>query len=134
MFISGVNDTSNKLFGGVNDMLTNLSPVSTTPAINLCHGFLVIGSVVDTGDKFIIGVIGTAEHYKTVLTIPACLDLKMKNKQKFNLQEYSKVHSSKLLTKYEKNYASKFSSFIAGIVDTCSAQPGQNGATQQAPS
>jgi hypothetical protein len=39
----------------------NLSAVSTTPAINLCHGFAVIGGVVDTGDKFITGVIDTTE-------------------------------------------------------------------------
>ncbi len=30
-----------------------LSPVSTTPAINLCHGFSVIAGVVDTGEQFI---------------------------------------------------------------------------------
>jgi len=41
--------------------LTNLSAVSLTPAINLCHGFSLIGGVVDTGDKFITGVVGTAE-------------------------------------------------------------------------
>ncbi len=27
-----------------------------TPAINLCHGFSLIGGVVDTGDKFISSV------------------------------------------------------------------------------
>jgi hypothetical protein len=56
-FIAGVNDTAKKLFTGVND----------------------------TADKFFAGVNDTAD--KTVLTIPACLDLKMKNKQKFNLQK-----------------------------------------------
>jgi hypothetical protein len=56
-FIAGVNDTTKKLFSGVND----------------------------TADNFFAGVNNTA--YMTVLTIPACLDLKMKNKQKFNLQE-----------------------------------------------
>jgi hypothetical protein len=35
----------------------NLSPVSLTPAINLCHGFSVIAGVVDTGEQFIV-VIG----------------------------------------------------------------------------
>jgi hypothetical protein len=30
----------------------NISPMSLTPAINPCSGFLVIGVVVDTGDKF----------------------------------------------------------------------------------
>jgi hypothetical protein len=29
--------------------------VSTTPAINLCHGFSVIDGVVDTGEQFIAG-------------------------------------------------------------------------------
>jgi hypothetical protein len=56
--------------------------VTTTPAITLFHG------VVDTGQtqkylknlKFFPGVNDIAD--KTVLTIPACLDLKMKNKQK----------------------------------------------------
>jgi hypothetical protein len=41
--------------------LRNLSVVSLTPAINLCHGFSLIGDVVDTGDKFITGVVDTAE-------------------------------------------------------------------------
>jgi hypothetical protein len=41
--------------------------------------------VNDTTDKFLAGVNDTANE--TVLTIPACLDLKMKNKQKFHLQE-----------------------------------------------
>jgi hypothetical protein len=36
--------------------------VSTTPAINLCPGFSVIGSVVDTGDKYFSGVVDTAEQ------------------------------------------------------------------------
>jgi hypothetical protein len=46
---------------------------------------------VDTGQKypkslkFIAGVNDNAD--KTVLTIPACLGLKMKNKQKLNLRE-----------------------------------------------
>jgi hypothetical protein len=30
---------------------TNLSPVSTTPAINLFREFSVISGIVDTGDK-----------------------------------------------------------------------------------
>jgi hypothetical protein len=33
--------------------LTNLSAVLLTPAINLCHGFSLIGGVIDTSDKFI---------------------------------------------------------------------------------
>jgi hypothetical protein len=40
MFITGVNDSHDKLF-----------PVSTTPAINPCHGFSVTASVVDTSEK-----------------------------------------------------------------------------------
>jgi hypothetical protein len=57
-FIAGVNDSAEKkLFTGVSD----------------------------TVDKFFANVNDTAD--KTVLTITACLDLKMINKQKFNLQE-----------------------------------------------
>jgi hypothetical protein len=41
--------------------LTNLSVVLLTPAINLCHGFLLIGSVINSSDKFITGVVDTAE-------------------------------------------------------------------------
>jgi hypothetical protein len=41
--------------------LLNLSAVSLTPTIKLCHGFSLIGSVVDTGNKFITGVVDTAE-------------------------------------------------------------------------
>jgi hypothetical protein len=33
-------------------LLTKLSPVSTTPVINLCHGFSVINGVVDTGNNY----------------------------------------------------------------------------------
>jgi hypothetical protein len=42
-------------------LLINLSPVSLTPAINLCHGFLVIAGVADTGDKSICGDNDTGE-------------------------------------------------------------------------
>jgi hypothetical protein len=48
MFITGVVDTGDKLFSGVND-------TGETPAINLCHGFLVIAGVVDTGEQVIAG-------------------------------------------------------------------------------
>jgi hypothetical protein len=41
MFITSVNDTSNKLFTGINN--TGNNP---------CHGFSVITGVVDTSDKF----------------------------------------------------------------------------------
>ncbi len=51
-------------------LLTNLSVVTRTPKINLCHGFSVIGGVVDTGDKFITGVIDTAEQLSPVTTTP----------------------------------------------------------------
>jgi hypothetical protein len=49
---------------------TNLSAVSLTPAINLRHGFSLKGSVVDTGDKFITGVVDTAEKLSPVATTP----------------------------------------------------------------
>ncbi len=54
-FITGINDTAEKLFSGVND----------------------------TADKFIGGVVDTGD--KKVLPILACLHLKIKNKQKFIL-------------------------------------------------
>jgi hypothetical protein len=41
--------------------LTNLSAVSLTLAINLCHGFSLIGGVVDTAHKIITGVVDTPE-------------------------------------------------------------------------
>jgi hypothetical protein len=41
--------------------LTNLSAVSLTAAIIFCHGFSLIGGVVDTSDKFITGVVEIAE-------------------------------------------------------------------------
>jgi hypothetical protein len=50
MFISGVNDTRDKLSPVPTTLLSNLSPLSTTLAINLCHGFSVISGAVDTGD------------------------------------------------------------------------------------
>jgi hypothetical protein len=52
MFITGVNDTGEKLFSGVNDTGKKFI-VSLTRAISPCHGFSVIAGVVDTGDKFI---------------------------------------------------------------------------------
>jgi hypothetical protein len=50
--------------------LTNLSEVSTTPPINLYHRFFLIGSVVDTGKKFITGVIDTTEKLSPVTMTP----------------------------------------------------------------
>jgi hypothetical protein len=41
----------------------SLSAVSLTPAINPCHGFSVIAGVVDTGDKFITGVNDTGKQF-----------------------------------------------------------------------
>jgi hypothetical protein len=46
MFITGVNDTGNKLFSGVNDTGKNLSPVSLTQVNNL-----YFPGVVDTVQK-----------------------------------------------------------------------------------
>jgi hypothetical protein len=51
-----------KYIGGVNDMAKKLPTV-----------------VNETADKFFVGVNDTAD--KTVLTKPACLDLKIKKKQ-----------------------------------------------------
>jgi hypothetical protein len=68
MFISGVNDPADKLFGGANDTADKLSLVSMTPVINLCHGFSVISSVIDTSKKFISGVVDTAEQLSPVTT------------------------------------------------------------------
>ncbi len=58
--------------------------------------------------EYTIRTVSTFFADKTLLTIPSCLDLKMKNKQKFNLHN----------TKYEKMYTSNFSSFIGVVVDT----------------
>jgi hypothetical protein len=58
MFITGVNDTGEKLFSGVND--TGEKFIASV--INPCHGFSVIAGVNDTGDKFIAGVVDTAEQ------------------------------------------------------------------------
>ncbi len=52
MFITGVNDTGDKLFTGVKNTADKFM---LTPAINPCHGFLVIAGVIDTGEKFITG-------------------------------------------------------------------------------
>jgi hypothetical protein len=44
MFITGINDTDDKLF-----------------TINPCHGFSVIAGVVDTGDKLISDIVDSDE-------------------------------------------------------------------------
>jgi hypothetical protein len=49
----------------------NLSPVSLTPAINLCHGFSVIAGVVDTGEQFITGDNNTGNNFVAGDTTPA---------------------------------------------------------------
>jgi hypothetical protein len=105
--IAGDNDTCDKFFAGINDTSEQLSLVTMTPAITFFPGVVNTGQkysksqkfivhvndianklfngVNDTADKFFAGVQDTTE--KTVMTIPACLELKMKNKQKFNLQQ-----------------------------------------------
>jgi hypothetical protein len=44
--------------------------VLTTPAINPCHGFSVIASVVETVDKFITGVIDTSKNFAPFHAVP----------------------------------------------------------------
>jgi hypothetical protein len=105
--ITSDNDSCDKFFTVINDTGEQLSLVTTTPVITFFPRVVDTGQkypkslkfiagvndttkkrfsgVNDTADNFFAGVNDTA--YKTVLTIPACLDLKMKNKQKFNLQE-----------------------------------------------
>jgi hypothetical protein len=89
--------TCDKFFTG-QQHCEQLSLVTTTPVITF------FPSAVDTGQKYqktpkiycrcqrhceklFSGVNDTPN--KTMLKIPACLDLKIKNKQKFNLQEQS---------------------------------------------
>ncbi len=51
MFISGVNDTADKLFGVANDTADKfITSVNDTGDLS-CQGFSVIGGVVDIGDK-----------------------------------------------------------------------------------
>jgi hypothetical protein len=61
LFITGVNDTGNKLFSGVTDTGKNLLPL--TPAINLGHGFSVIPGVIDTGEQFFTGDNDTGNNF-----------------------------------------------------------------------
>jgi hypothetical protein len=51
MFISGVNDTGKNCSVVSTTQLKNLSLMSMTPAINLCHRFSLIGGVIDTGEQ-----------------------------------------------------------------------------------
>jgi hypothetical protein len=52
----------------------NCSAVSTTLAINLCHGFSLIGGVVDTGDKFITGVVDNITTIPVITFFPGVVD------------------------------------------------------------
>jgi hypothetical protein len=67
-FMAGVYNTAEKLFSDVNDTAEKL-----------------FRGVNTTANKFFANVNNIAD--KTVLTIPACIDLKMKNKQKCNKQQ-----------------------------------------------
>jgi hypothetical protein len=44
--------------------------VSSTPAINPCHRFSVIAGTIDTGDKFVAGVVDIGEQLLPVTTTP----------------------------------------------------------------
>jgi hypothetical protein len=64
MLLSGVNNTGDYLFGGVK--AKNLSPMSTTPAINPCHREITkslkfFAGVNDTVDKLFGGVNNTGD-------------------------------------------------------------------------
>ncbi len=59
---TGVNDTSDKLFSGIND--------TGEKFICLFHGFSVIAGVVDTGEQFIAGDNDTGEQLSPVTTTP----------------------------------------------------------------
>jgi hypothetical protein len=64
MFITGVNDTGDKLFSGVND-----------------NGEKFIAGVIDTGEQFIFHRCRSYRSEKKSLNLPilACLHIKMKN-------------------------------------------------------
>jgi hypothetical protein len=97
MFITHVNDNSDKLVSGVNDTSETLSPVSLTPVNNIYFPGVVdtvqkktkslkfIVGVNDTAKKLFTGVNDTADKFfggvshtgdKRVLPILACLHLK----------------------------------------------------------
>jgi hypothetical protein len=99
--IAGDNDTCDKFFASINDTGEQISLVTMTPVITFFPGVIDTGQKIqkskiycwsqklfsgvnNIADKFFSGVNDTSD--KTVLTIPACLYLKMKNKQRFNLQ------------------------------------------------
>jgi hypothetical protein len=79
MFITGVNDTSDKLFTGVNDTGDKfiVGDNFLTPSSNPCHRFSVIAGVVDTGNKFLTGINDTGEQLSRVTTTPAITLLPM---------------------------------------------------------
>jgi hypothetical protein len=105
--LAGDNNTCDKFFAGINNTDEQLSLLTTTPATTFFPGVVDTGQKYPKSLKFIDGVNNTADKLfsdfidtakklfagvndiadKTELTIPACLDLNMKNKQKFNLQE-----------------------------------------------
>jgi hypothetical protein len=91
MFITGVNDAGYKLFTGVNG--------TGDKFVKPFHGFLVIAGVINTGEQL-------------------SLAYTWKGKLSKNSIYKCKALSTKLLTKYEKMYISKFFSFIAAVVDT----------------
>jgi hypothetical protein len=64
MFITGVNDTGEKLFSGVN----NTGEKFIAGVISPYHEFSVIAGVVDIGDKFIVD---TGDKLSAVTTTPA---------------------------------------------------------------
>jgi hypothetical protein len=75
MFIAGVNNIEDKLLPVSRTPVINLSPVWLTLAINPCQGFSVISGVVDTGNKFIIGVNDTGKQLSLVTMTPVNTDV-----------------------------------------------------------
>jgi hypothetical protein len=61
MLFTGVNNTGDKLF-----IVVNVTDVKNTGAYTLCPVFILITSVVDTGNKLIAGVIDTGNKLSPV--------------------------------------------------------------------
>jgi len=91
-------NTCDKFFASDNDTVENIFPrccwywseISKKPKIYRRlqrHRQKLFTGANETTNKFFDGVNDTADETK--LTIPACLDLKIKNKQQFNQHEYS---------------------------------------------
>ncbi len=93
--IAGDNDTCDKFAASINDTGEQILSVPMTPAITFFPGVIDAGQKIqkskiycrlqklfsgvnNIAEKFFSGVNDTSD--KTVLTIPACLYLKMKNK------------------------------------------------------